>query len=247
MRPSVPLAVLVAAMLAGCNRYEASWSAILPGTAPRPGMVAVVGSLTIVPPVDVPSSARRRGSDRAPPRLYAVFTSDLDEPFSSSMSASGREQRWSAWVPIEGQFWLEVPPVQPLYLRGFLATDDGTQNPIELPVAIDVQPGDDVVYVGHIVLFRVAPRRVLAKDERDEARQAARHSGYGPLAERTWTTRLARPLDQDPPRQRQRQPRPPSDSDDTDQVAQAPAARSQHPYDVIAFSQPSWSSCTTLR
>jgi hypothetical protein len=176
-----------------------------------------------------------------------VFTSGLGEPFSASVGADGREQRWSAWVPIEGQFWLEVPPVQPLYLRGFLATDDGTQNPIELPVAIDVQPGDDVVYVGHIVLFRVAPRRVLTKDERDEARQAARHSGYGPLAERTWTTRLARPLEQDPPRQRRRQPRPPSDSDDTDQVAEAPSARAQHSYDVIAFSQPSWWSCTTLR
>lgn len=92
---------------------------------------------------------------------------------------------------------MEVPSGHTLYLRGLTAVTNVGRADVELPVRIDLRPGDRVVYVGHLIFNRVPPEKVLVKDRGDEMREDARAAGHGALLSTKWVTRLAVPADED--------------------------------------------------
>lgn len=73
VRRVVPALVLVAACM------QPTWSEIPAGAQPADGTIAVVGALTLIPPVEQQSTGSSRvvmvGAARD--RMYGVFTTDL--------------------------------------------------------------------------------------------------------------------------------------------------------------------------
>ncbi len=200
MRLTLALAL---ALLVGCVRTNLPHSA--PGGAgPAPDTVLVVGSLRVVPKVNQQEASGPHaillGGMHG--NFLASFTRTLQEPF--------RHHAWppvegadTAWVPMEGRFYVQVPAGKPLYLRGLSAVTNVGRTDLELPLRIDLRPGDRVVYIGHLHFIRTSPQKVLVKDRRALQEQDARMSGRGALLKHKWVTRLARPADAAPGDQEQ--------------------------------------------
>lgn len=188
---SLPLWLVAAACM------SPSWNEITPGARPREGTVAIVGALSLIPPVEQQSAGSSRvvmvGAARD--RMYGVFTTDLARPFGPDLWEDGSVHR-SVYLPFEGAFFIEIPRGHGrLYLRGVVAMTNRGRTGIEVPVQIDLQPEDQIVYIGHLYVQRTSPQVTQVKDEQPVARQAADQMGHGVLTTRPWTVRLARPLE----------------------------------------------------
>lgn len=176
--------------LSGCA--GASLRTPQPGEALAPGEVLVVGSIAAVPPFEprgpIPSGVVLLGSART---AQAWFSTDLSEAWDALARRSPLEHAETALVPTQGTFFFVVPRASRLYLRGLvLYTDAGAEMP-EVPLRLDVRPGDRVVYVGSIKLVRTGDRRILVRDDLRGARRAAAEAGLAALAAAPWTARLA--------------------------------------------------------
>jgi hypothetical protein len=186
---AVPALLLVAACM------PLTWDEIPPGAPRRDGTIAVIGAVTLIPPVEQHTAAHSGvvlvGAARD--RMYGVFTTDLKRPFGPDLWEDG-SAHYSAYLPFDGPFFVEIPrrPWR-LYLRGVVVMTDRGRTGVEVPVQIGIRPEDDIVYIGHIYAQRTSPRWTQVKQEESEARQAARQIGQA-LAVRPWTVQLARPL-----------------------------------------------------
>ncbi len=165
---------------------HASFPAVSAGGLPAPGSAAIVGALSLVPPIE---GARAWGASDA--EAYAVFTRDLQEPFGAALWRD-RLRHDSAWVSIDGAFYIEIRTGGPLYLRG-LVLDNG-RSEIETPVEIDLCAAGPVLYVGHLFVNRTPPFGVLVRDDFEGARSQAVRSGRATLARKPWVRCLARPI-----------------------------------------------------
>ncbi|HEX8108010.1 MAG TPA: hypothetical protein VF516_09800 [Kofleriaceae bacterium] len=187
----VPALLLV---VAAC--LPLTWNEISPGAPPRDGTIAVVGELTLIPPVEQQTRAYSGvvlvGAARD--RMYGVFTTDLKRPFGPDLWEDG-DAHYSVLLPLEGPFFIEIPrrPWR-LYLRGVVVMTDRGRTGVEVPVQIAIRPEDDIVYIGHLYVQRTSPRWTQVREEESAARQAARQIGHV-LATRPWTVQLARPLE----------------------------------------------------
>jgi hypothetical protein len=187
--------VVLALVLVGAC-MQPTWSEIPAGAPPGDGTIAVVGALTLIPPVEQQSAGSSRvvmvGAARD--RMYGVFTTDLKRPFGPALWEDA-SAHYSVYIPFEGPFFVAIPrrPWR-LYLRGVVAMTNRGRTGIEVPVQITIRPEDEIVYIGHVYVQRTSPRWTQVKQEEPEARQAARAIGHA-LATRPWTVQLARPLE----------------------------------------------------
>lgn len=186
-----PALLLVAA---GC--MQLTWNELPAGAPPRDGMIAIVGALTLIPPVEQqsPGSSRVVLVGAARDRMYGVFTTDLKRPFGPDLWEDP-SAHYSALLPLEGPFFIEIPrgPWR-LYLRGIFVMTNRGRTGVETLVQITIRPEDETVYIGHIYVQRTSPRSIQVNQEESVARQAARQLGHV-LASRPWTVQLARPLE----------------------------------------------------
>jgi hypothetical protein len=151
--------------------------------------VLVIGYLHVTPKVE----QHYAGTDvvvvgRMAGNLYASFTQDLRGPY--------RRDRWppvefaeTAWMPMDGPFIVEVP-ARRLYLRGLVAVTNVGRTHVDATLELDLRPGDEVVYVGHVHVMRAPPLKIMVKDRRDELQEGAPKD----LVRRKWVTRLAKPV-----------------------------------------------------
>lgn len=185
-----PALLLVAACM------QPTWNEIPVGAPPGDGTIAVVGAVTLIPPVEQQTRAHSGvvlvGAARD--RMYGVFTTDLKRPFGPDLWED-TSAHYSVLLPLEGPFFFEIPrrPWR-LYLRGVVVMTDRGRTGIEVPVQITIRPEDDVVYIGHVYVQRTSPRLTQVKQEEPAAREAARQIGHV-LATRPWAVELARPLE----------------------------------------------------
>jgi hypothetical protein len=190
VRRVVPALAVVAACM------QPTWSEIPAGAPPGDGTIAVVGALTLIPPIEQQSAGSSRvvmvGAARD--RMYGVFTTDLKRPFGPDLWEDA-SAHYSVYIPFEGPFFVAIPrrPWR-LYLRGVVAMTNRGLTGVEAPVQIMIRPEDEIVYIGHVYVQRTSPRWTEVKQEEAEARQAARQIGHV-LATRPWTVQLARPLE----------------------------------------------------
>ena len=201
MRLAGALATL---LLAGC--VQATLPRVQPGSTPGKGMAILMGVVRIIPPV----VQNRPGGPGA--MIVGGMKGNFLATLSGSMEGEYSQSGWppvqgaqTAWVPLEGPFFIEVPSGHTVYLRGLTAVTNVGRIDVDLPVRIDLRRGDRVVYVGHLIFNRVPPARVLVKDRGDEMRDDAKAAGHGALLSGKWVTRLAVPVDEDgeaPPRER---------------------------------------------
>lgn len=183
-------------LLAGC--VQATLPKVEPGGTPPKGMAILMGEIRIIPPV-VQNEPGARGAlilGDMNGNFLATFSGTLKEEFSRT-SWPPIQSAQTAWVPMEGPFFVEVPSGHPVYLRGLTAVTNVGRADVELPVRIDLRPGDQVVYVGHLIFNRIPPEKVLVKDRSDQMRQDAKAAGHGGLLTSKWVTRLAVPVDED--------------------------------------------------
>jgi len=171
-----------------------SWNEIAPGAQPHDGAVAIVGALSLIPPVEQQTAGSSRvvmvGAARD--RMYGVFTTDLTRPFGPDLWEDGSVHR-SVYLPFEGPFFIEIPRgYWRLYFRGVVVMPDRGRTGIEVPAQISIRPEDQIVYIGHVYVQRTSPQGTEVKDEQPAARQAAQEMGHGVLTTRPWTVRLAR-------------------------------------------------------
>jgi hypothetical protein len=185
-------------LAAACMRP--TWNEIAAGARPGDGTIAVVGAVSLIPPVEQQSAGSSKvvlvGAARD--RMYAVFTVDLGRPFGPALweDASAHE---SVYLPLEGAFFIEIPRPHPrLYLRGVVIMTNRGRVGVETPVQLSLHPEDEIVYIGHVYVQRTSPPWTQVTEEQSEARQAARQLGHGALATRPWTVRLARALEAEP-------------------------------------------------
>ena len=190
----------LALVLAAPACVRPSWNEISAGAQPRRGTVAIVGALTLIPPVEQQS----RGSSKvllvgaASDRMYGVFTGDLERPFGPDLWKD-EDAHNSVYLPLEGAFFIEIPRGHSrVYLRGVVVMTNRGQTGIEVPVQITLQPEDQIVYIGHVYVQRTSPEATQVKDEQDATRQAAHELGHGVLTTQPWTVRLARPFEPGP-------------------------------------------------
>lgn len=184
-------------LLAAAACMRPSWDEITPGAQPREGTVAIVGALSLIPPVEQQSAGSSRvvmvGAARD--RMYGVFTTDLARPFGPDLWEDGSVHR-SVYLPFEGAFFIEIPRgYWRLYFRGVVVMTNRGRTGIEVPAQITIQPEDEIVYIGHVYVQRTSPQGTEVKDEQPAARQAAQQMGHGVLATWPWTVRLARPFE----------------------------------------------------
>lgn len=206
VRCVIPALLLVAACL------RTSWDELAPGARPRDGTVAIVGALSLIPPVERDTGPRQVvvvGAARD--RMLGIFTTDLVRPFDRDLWADESAYH-SVYLPFEGPFFIEIPRgYWNLYFRGVVVMTRQGSTGVEVPLQISIQPEDQVVYIGHIYAQRVSPQWTQVKEEEQPTRQVAHQLGHGMLAARPWTVRLARPLElrsSPPPSDRLFQPVP---------------------------------------
>jgi len=180
---------------AACTRP--SWNEIAAGAQPRQGTVAIVGALSLLPPVEQQSAGSSPvvmvGAARD--RMYGVFTTDLSRPFGPDLWED-QSAHYSVYLPFEGAFFIEIPRGHArLYLRGVVVMTNRGRTGIETPIQITIQPQDEIAYIGHVVVQRTAPQSTQVKEDEQAARQAAQQMGHSVLTTRPWAVRLARPLE----------------------------------------------------
>jgi hypothetical protein len=185
---SLALVLVVAACM------SPSWNEIAPGARPREGTVAIVGALSLIPPVEQQSAGSSRvvmvGAARD--RMYGVFTTDLARPFGPDLWEDGSVHR-SVYLPFEEPFFIEIPRgFWRLYFRGVVVMTNRGRTGIEVSAQITIRPEDQIVYIGHLYVQRTSPQATQVTDEQPAARQAAQEMGHGILTTWPWTVRLAR-------------------------------------------------------
>jgi len=179
---------------AACMRP--SWNEISAGAQPRRGTIAIVGALSLIPPVERQSAGSTRVvmAGAASDRMYGVFTTDLKRQFGPDLWEDETVHH-SVYLPFEGAFFIEIPRGDSrLYFRGVVVMTNRGRTGIEVPVQITTQPEDQIVYIGHVYVQRTSPQWTEVKEEQQAARQAAYQMGHSVLTTRPWTVRLARPL-----------------------------------------------------
>lgn len=190
-RRAVAAATLLAAT-AGC--FVPTWRALPPGAAPGRGAVVLVGRISLVPPL---------GRERAPApgevvppqraaQVVAFFTEDLSEPFRRGGDELPLDRAWTAWVPLDTWFFVEVPRRGALYLRGVVAPG-GIATVVETPARLSIEPGDRVAYVGDLTAVRV-DGRLSCRTRTEDARRAAAALGHDALLGEPWAVRPAIPV-----------------------------------------------------
>ncbi len=183
-------------LLAGC--VQATLPKVQPGRTPAKGMAILMGVIRIIPPVvqNEPGGHAALIVGDMNGHFLATFTGSMKDEYSQSGWPPIRGAQ-TAWVPLEGPFFVEVPSGHTVYLRGLTAVTNVGRTDVDLPVRIDLRRGDRVVYVGHLIFNRVPPARVLVKDRGDEMRDDATAAGHGALLSGKWVTRLAVPVDEE--------------------------------------------------
>jgi len=178
--------------LGGCMKATLPTLGAATGSVPRPGTVILAGHLQVIPPV----SQQQEGGPHAvllgelSGNFYAIFSPTLKERYSPTAFPPLKDHH-SAWLPMEGPFFIEVPADRPLYLRGLIVTTNLGRTDLQVPLRLETRPQDQVVYVGHWTLIRGGTQKVLVKDRRDQSEAAARSLQGGALLRRRWATRLA--------------------------------------------------------
>ncbi|HSM93831.1 MAG TPA: hypothetical protein VLT47_13190 [Anaeromyxobacteraceae bacterium] len=199
---------LAAALAAAAGCATPTWPDHLAGAARPNDRVILVGSFVTVPPITqrgvrTPTGPSASGEPQGgvvfvgkmAGNAAAVFTADLSEPWrADTMGFPVSRYDW-AWFPMGGYFFVEVPRVSRIFLRGVLYQTDAGSSRFELPAAIDLAPGDEIVYVGELRVVRTGERRTLYNDRLAEARQAAEAAGHRNLLAARWRTSLPRPVD----------------------------------------------------
>ncbi|MDQ3264206.1 MAG: hypothetical protein M3Y59_11175 [Myxococcota bacterium] len=191
-----------ALLLLGCLALGGCMKATLPTLgpstpiAPVPGKVILAGHLQVIPPL----TQQEEGAPRAlllsdlNGKFYAIFSPTLRERYSRSAFPPLQDHH-SAWVPMEGPFFIEVPADRPLYLRGLILTTNAGRRDLEVPLRLDLRAQDQVVYAGHWTVVRGATQKVLVKDRREQMERFAKSLQGGALLQRRWVTRLASAVD----------------------------------------------------
>jgi hypothetical protein len=180
---------------AACMRPD--WNEISAGAQPRGGTVAIVGALSLIPPVERQSAGSPRVvmAGAASDRMYGVFTTDLKRQFGPDLWEDEAVHH-SVYLPFEGAFFIEIPRGDSrVYFRGVVVMTNRGRTGIEVPIQITIQPEDQIVYIGHVYVQRTSPQWTQVKEEQQAARQAADQMGHSVLTTRPWTVRLARPLE----------------------------------------------------
>ena len=203
-RHGLPALWLVAACAAP------SWNEIAPGAPPRQGTVAVVGAMSLIPPVErqSPGSSPVVMVGAARDRVYGVFTVDLRRPFGPDLWED-HSAHYSVYLPLEGDFFIEIPRGHSrLYLRGIVVMTNRGWTGVETPAQIRIGPDDEVVYIGHLYVQRTRPQWIEVRREEQAARRAADQLNHGALISRPWTVRPASPLELAPSNDKGLQPVP---------------------------------------
>lgn len=179
------------ALAGGC--LVPTWRALAPGAEPAPGAVVVVGRISLVPPLDggAPAPGEVRRPDEAV-QAMAFFTADLSEPFDGRGDRLPLARSWSAWVPLDTWFFVEVPRRAAVHLRGVLAPG-AIATVVEIPARLPLVAGDRVAYVGDLTVVRAAPPRPSCRSRLPDARHAAEVLGHARLLALPWSVRLAVP------------------------------------------------------
>ena len=153
-------ALAAAAALLGCS--SVTWRELGPNEPARTGMVEVTGSLHFEPPLEL----QRRGVLLVGPmadHVLTYFSETLEGSFDPGENPPFPGAT-TAWLPMEGPFAVELPP-KVRYLRGY-AYASNLGSVIELPVRLDLRPGDTSVEVGAITVVRTPPRKIIVRPNR---------------------------------------------------------------------------------
>jgi hypothetical protein len=155
------LGVCVAASALGC--FSTTWRELGPADTPAKGMVVVTGALHFEPPLELHSSGGLNVILVGPmaDHVVAYFSDSLEGRFDSGESPPFPGAT-TAWLPMEGPFAIELPPTV-RYLRGYAYVSNRGSSVIELPVRLDLRPGDKAVEVGAITLVRTPPRKIIVR------------------------------------------------------------------------------------
>jgi hypothetical protein len=190
LRRALALAVLPA-LAGGC--FAPTWRALPPGAAPPGGTIVLVGRISLVPPLGgrAPASGEVLPPEEAL-QVAAFFTADLSERFDRTGERLPLRDAWSAWIPLDTWFFVEVPRRSPVYLRGLLVPG-AVGTAVEAPARIPLASGDRVAYMGDLTVVRDAPPRLSLRRRTDDARHAAEVLGHGGLLAVPWAVRLAVP------------------------------------------------------
>jgi len=187
-------AAFAALAFTGC--FTPTWRNLTPGEGVARGSVVLVGRFAAIPPI-AQLNAGGYGNVVIPGSMNgnaaAYFTSDLSVPFSHEPTSDPFAGVWTAWVPLDGWFFIEVPRREALFFRGVAYVTNAGSSRIEGAARLPIRPGDRVAYVGEIAAIRTGDRRLAVRSRLADARAAAEALGYGALVTEPWQVRLAEP------------------------------------------------------
>jgi hypothetical protein len=187
-------AALAALALASC--FTPTWRNLAPGEGVAQGSVVLVGRFAAIPPI-AQTNAGGYGNVVIPGSMNgnaaAYFTRDLSAPFSHEPTSQPFPDAWTAWVPFDGWFFIEVPRREELFFRGVAYVTNAGGSRIEAAARMRIRPGDRVVYVGELSAIRTGERRLAVRSRLEDARAAAEALGYAALVAGPWQVRLAEP------------------------------------------------------
>ena len=190
-----PAALAVLLLLeAGC--FVPTWRAQPTGARPARGTTVLAGRIAFVPPIGQYGPIRNNTilAGGADGNVIAHFTTGLGEPFETAPHTNPLQESWTAWMPVDGWFFIEVPEAAPVYLRGFEYLTDRGKISIAAPMRLPLVRGEPVAYVGEITVVRSGERRVSVRHRLEDARKVAQESGQGGLLGVPWAVRLAEPV-----------------------------------------------------
>jgi hypothetical protein len=187
-------AALAALALTGC--FTPTWRSLAPGEGVARESVVLVGRFAVIPPI-AQMNAGGAGNVIIPGSMNgnaaAYFTRDLSVPFSHEPTSEPFAGAWTAWVPFDGWFFIEVPRREEVYFRGVAYVTNAGSSRIEAAARVPIRPGDRVIYVGELSAIRSGDRRLAVRSRLADARAAAEELGFGALAAERWQVRLAEP------------------------------------------------------
>lgn len=192
---SAPVLVALAALLCGCR--QAAWRSPGPGVPLARDKVLIVGSIQFIPEI-------LQHDPRGNLRLH--ITGEMGGHWVAAFDRDGQSVRntdvWPPYVgadvaliPISGTFFVEVPRNRPVYLRGVGGHTNMGPFIVDVGLKLDVRRGDQVVYIGHIIVNRVGEKTIRAEDRQDQAEAAAVRGGRKAVARARWAKRLLVPAD----------------------------------------------------
>ena len=195
---------LIGLSIAGC--FHPTFIPVQPGDAVAGDSVVLVGSFVSDPPIDQHGVPRNCGgtwvNGRYEPagkiifvqetdgNVMAFFTADLSEKWQSdALRPLGGPYDWT-YMPLSGHFFVRIPRVGRVNLRGFTYLTNAGMRIFELPAQVDIGPQDRIVYVGEIRIHRNGPRRAEFRNAMERARSAARERGLDGILAAPWKARL---------------------------------------------------------